>query len=113
MNVSAQALSNACLNFANGQFSTKLQPFEVNKISEISSKCVRPRILMKFQKIYYITSVQLKSRFNKSRTDITEFSNRREHLPARRMACGSCVFKSQLPGVKIIPSHSELESLSY
>ena len=30
MNVSAQALSNACLNFANGQFSTKLQPFEVS-----------------------------------------------------------------------------------
>ena len=36
MNVSAQALSNACLNFLNGQFSTKLQTFEVSKISQKS-----------------------------------------------------------------------------
>ena len=52
MNVSAQALSNACLNFANGQFSTKLQSFEVSKFSEISSKFLVWHILMKFPKIY-------------------------------------------------------------
>ena len=34
MNVSAQALSNACLNFANGQFSTKLQSFEVSEFMD-------------------------------------------------------------------------------